>query len=104
MRFPFEIKLVGQIRGTLRVDDTGYNMDVPLGFRQRLFEGRARAAIERWLDENLPYPGLLPNEINPDFCPNEPRREETGIELVLLRTVLVRGVDPTHRRRQRDCG
>ena len=54
MRFSFEIKLAGQIRGTLRVDDTGYNMDVPLGFRKRLFEGRARAAIERWLDENLP--------------------------------------------------
>jgi len=51
MRFAFEIKLAGQIRGTLRVDDTDYNMDGPIGFRQRLFEGRARAAMERWLDE-----------------------------------------------------
>ena len=54
MRFSFESKLAGQIRGTLRVDDNGYNMDVPLGFRQRLFEGRALAAIEWCLDENLP--------------------------------------------------
>ena len=54
MRFAFEIKLAGQIRGTLRVDDTDYNMDGPIGFRQRLFEGRARAAMERWLDEKLP--------------------------------------------------
>ena len=42
------------------------------------------------------------SQINPYFCPNEPLREETVIELVLLRTVLVSGVDPTHRRRQRD--
>jgi len=54
MRFSFESKSAGQIRGTLRVYDNGYNMDVPLGFRQRLFEGRALAAIEWCLDENLP--------------------------------------------------
>ena len=53
MQFSFAVKLAGRIQGTLRVNDTDYTTDVPLGFRQRLFEGRARAAIERWLDENL---------------------------------------------------
>ena len=42
------------------------------------------------------------SQINPYFCPNEPLREETGIELVLLRTALVSGADPAHRRRQCD--
>ena len=53
MRFSFEVKFAGRVQGTLRVTETDYVMDVPLGFRQRLFEGRARAAIQRWLDENL---------------------------------------------------
>jgi len=57
MQFSFAIRLAGRIQGTLRVDDTDYTVDVPLGFRQRLFEGRARAVIERWLDENLVCPG-----------------------------------------------
>ena len=53
MQFSFAIKLAGRIQGTMRVDNTDYTMDVPLGLRQRLFEGKARAAIEQWLDENL---------------------------------------------------
>ena len=53
MHFSLEVLLAGRIQGTLRVNDTDYNMDLPLSFRQRLFEGTARAAIERWLDENL---------------------------------------------------
>lgn len=53
MHFSFEAKFAGQVRGTLRVTETDYVMDVPLGFRLRLVEGKAKAAIERWLDESL---------------------------------------------------
>jgi len=53
MHFSFEVLLAGRIKGTMRVDDTEYNMDVPLSFLQRPFEGKAKALIERWLDENL---------------------------------------------------
>ena len=53
MHFSFAVKVAGRFQGTLRVTDTDYVMDVPFGFLQRIFEGQARAAIERWLDENL---------------------------------------------------
>ena len=53
LHFSFALKLAGQINGVLGVNDTQYALDVPLNFRQRLFEGKARAAMVRWLDENL---------------------------------------------------
>ena len=53
MHFSFAVKVAGRFQGTLRVTDTDYVMDVPFGFLRRIFEGQARAAIERWLDENL---------------------------------------------------
>lgn len=53
MHFSFAVKVAGQFKGTLRVTETDYVMDVPLGFLQRVFKGKARAAIERWLDKNL---------------------------------------------------
>ena len=54
MDFSFTVSLAGRIKGTIEVTDTDFLMNVPLGFLQRMFEGKARAAIERWLDENLP--------------------------------------------------
>ena len=53
MHFSFAVKVAGRFKGILRVTDTDYVMDVRFGFVQRIFEGKARAAIERWLDENL---------------------------------------------------
>ena len=53
MHFSFAVKVAGRFQGTLGVTDTDYVMDVPFGFVRRVFEGKARAAIERWLDENL---------------------------------------------------
>ena len=54
MDFSFAASLAGRFNGTIEVTDTDFMMNVPLGFFQRMFEGRAQAAIERWLDENLP--------------------------------------------------
>ena len=54
MDFSFALSLAGRFKGTIEVTDTDFLMNVPFGFLQRMFEGKARAAIERWLDENLP--------------------------------------------------
>ena len=54
MDFSFAVSLAGHIKGTIEVTETDFLMNVPLGFLQRMFEGKARAAIEQWLDENLP--------------------------------------------------
>jgi hypothetical protein len=53
MHFSLAVKVAGRFQGTLRVTDTDYVMDVPFGFVRRILEGKARAAIERWLDGNL---------------------------------------------------
>ena len=53
MHFSFALSLAGRFKGTIEVTDTDFLMNVPLGFLQRMFEGKARAAIEQWLDENL---------------------------------------------------
>ncbi len=55
MHFSFRMNPGGGIQGTLQVTDSHYILNAPLNLMQRMFERRARTAIERWLDENLPY-------------------------------------------------
>ena len=43
------------VNGSLSVTDTDFVLNLTLpGLAKLFFEGKARAAIERWLDENLP--------------------------------------------------
>ena len=53
MHFSFSVSVAGQFQGTLEVTDSDYVLNIPMGFIQKVFEGRARTAIEGWSDENL---------------------------------------------------
>lgn len=54
MDLSLSLNLIGRFRGRLEVTDIHYILDVPFGLLQRVFEAKAKAAIEQWLDDNLP--------------------------------------------------
>lgn len=54
LEFGFTAGGLMAFKGTLRVDESALELDMPFPLLARGFEGRARAELNRWLDENLP--------------------------------------------------
>ena len=54
MEFGFTAMGMMDLGGALRVTETEFALDMPFPMLAQGFEGRAKAELNRWLDENLP--------------------------------------------------
>lgn len=54
LEFSFTAGGLMAFKGTLRISESELALDMPFPLLARGFEGRARAEVNRWLDENLP--------------------------------------------------
>ena len=54
MEFGFTAMGMMDLGGALRVTETEFALDMPFPMLAKGYEGRAKAELNRWLDENLP--------------------------------------------------
>ena len=54
MEFGFTAMGMIDLGGALRVTETEFALDMPFPMLAKGYEGRAKAELNRWLDENLP--------------------------------------------------
>lgn len=54
LEFGFTAMGMMEFGGTLRVTESEYALDMPFPMLAKGVEGRAKAELNRWLDENLP--------------------------------------------------
>lgn len=54
LEFGFTAMGMMAFNGTLRVTESEFALDMPFPMLAQGYEGRAKAELNRWLDENLP--------------------------------------------------